>query len=111
MMERHMDKPLLGQTILVTGASGGIGAAIVERVALEGGRPIIHYCKDENTAETLLDRIDGNGLGSDAVAAQFGSLAGIIRPAEMKSGRIEHALALTVPCTVGFVAPAVTPGQ
>ena len=61
-MERQIDKPLLGQTVLVTGASGGIGAAIVERVALEGARPIIHYCKDEDAAESLLARINGNGL-------------------------------------------------
>ena len=61
-MERHIDKPLRGQTVFVTGASGGIGAAIVERVALEGGRPIIHYCQDEHAAQTLLARIDGNGL-------------------------------------------------
>lgn len=65
-MERQIDKPLLGQTVLVTGASGGIGAAIVERVALEGGRPIIHYCQDEGAAKMLLERIDGNGLALQA---------------------------------------------
>ena len=43
-------------------------------------------------------RIDGNGLGSEAVAAHFGTLAGLIRPEELEAGRIRHALFMTVPC-------------
>ncbi len=54
-------KPLGGQTILVTGGTGGIGAAIVERLAQEGARPIIHYSRDRQSAEALLSRIGGNG--------------------------------------------------
>lgn len=56
-----MNQPLAGQAILVTGASGGIGAAIVERLAGEGARPIIHYGRDRAGAEALLSRIGGDG--------------------------------------------------
>jgi hypothetical protein len=52
-------------------------------------------------------RIDGDGLGSGATAAKFGNLAGIVRAAELASGRIDHALFATVRCDAGrFVYPA-----
>ena len=43
--------------------------------------------------------ITGDGRGSNATAAHFGLLAGIIRAAEMEAGRIDHALFMTVSCT------------
>ncbi|MCG5478451.1 SDR family NAD(P)-dependent oxidoreductase [Sinorhizobium alkalisoli] len=86
-----MDGPLQGQTVLVTGASRGIGAAIVERLASEGARPIIHYGRDKAAAEALLARIGGRGL---IVQADLSAVEG---PFEMwqravdAAGRI-HAL-------------------
>ena len=54
-------------------------------------------------------RIDGDGLGSNATAAFFGGAAGIIRPAELAAGEIDHALFLVVKCTDGTsVYPANT---
>lgn len=55
-------------------------------------------------------RIDGDGLGSDAVAARYGSLAGIIRAPELASGTINHALLIGVPCTESYVYPATKTG-
>jgi len=46
-------------------------------------------------------RIEGDGLGSDANAAHYGSLAGIIRAEEMRRGRIDHALFMLVRCDSG----------
>jgi hypothetical protein len=54
----------------------------------------------------------GSGLGSQGDAAQFGLSAGLVRPSELASGQIDHALVVTVPCTngsgskAGFTWPA-----
>lgn len=62
MRHFNIERPLNGQTFMVTGASGGIGGAIVERLALEGAKAIIHYSHDQEAALAVLDRIDGNGI-------------------------------------------------
>lgn len=57
-------------------------------------------------------RIDGDGLGSDAVAAQYGTLGGVIRAQEMAAGEIRHALAMVVYCDNGqYVYPATKSGR
>ena len=84
-------KPLDGQTVLVTGASGAIGSAIVEVLAAEGARPIIHYGRNRAGAEALLERIGGTGL---LVAADLSEPAGAARlwdEAVDKAGRV-HGL-------------------
>jgi hypothetical protein len=57
-------------------------------------------------------RIDGDGLGSDATAAHFGLLAGIIRAQELEAGRIDHALFMVINCDSGSrVHPALGNGR
>lgn len=55
-------------------------------------------------------RIDGKGLGSAAVAANYGTIAGPIRFTELRAGAINHALAMVVPCTDRVVYPATGRG-
>jgi hypothetical protein len=56
--------------------------------------------------------INGNGLGSAATAADFGSYAGVVRLEELQTGQINHALFMYASCDNGtFVYPAAKSGQ
>ncbi len=49
------------QKVLITGATGSIGEAIVEKFAKEGYYIYIHYSSNEQKAKELLNKIDGQG--------------------------------------------------
>lgn len=63
-----MTYDLSGRVAVVTGATGGIGQAIVEQFAYAGARVVVAYGKNRAAAEDLLDRM--NAAGGDAVLAQ-----------------------------------------
>jgi len=83
--------PLAGQSVLVTGASGGIGAAIIERLSAEGARPVIHYRRDREGAEALLRKIGGDGLIVQADLSRPDGAFELWRDALTAAGRI-HAV-------------------
>jgi 3-oxoacyl-[acyl-carrier protein] reductase len=50
-----------GQTVLVTGSSRGIGAAIAHRLADLGARVAVHYRSDRAAAEATVGHLPGDG--------------------------------------------------
>lgn len=66
-----------GKTVVVTGASSGIGRATAELFAQHGGRVVIHYNSNERGALEACERIiDGKGTAV-CVQADLSSLEGV----------------------------------
>jgi NAD(P)-dependent dehydrogenase (short-subunit alcohol dehydrogenase family) len=60
-------------TVVVTGASRGIAAAIAERLASDGYGMIVNYAADADRAESVVSAINAKGGRAMAVRADVAS--------------------------------------
>ena len=70
-----MYSDLDGKTVIVTGASQGIGAAIVKAYAVAGGKVVVHYRSSKESAEDIVGEISRNGGSAIALGASLNEVA------------------------------------
>jgi NAD(P)-dependent dehydrogenase (short-subunit alcohol dehydrogenase family) len=61
------------KTVLVTGASRGIGRATASAFAEAGAHVLVHYGRSAREAESLVSDIHAKGGGADAIKADLGT--------------------------------------
>ncbi len=89
----HCVSNLSGRVALVTGASGGIGAAIAERLAGRGARVALHYGHHREAAEELRERLGGEAIVIGADLADPGSPIRLVSEVEERLAPVEMLVA------------------
>jgi len=100
-----MDEPR--NSILVTGASSGIGRAIAVRLAQDGYEVVVHYSSNRDGAETTMEAIRGLSGHSRPVSFDI-SDAQTTRTA-IESDMGEHGTYYGVVCNAGITRDGVFP--
>jgi hypothetical protein len=81
---------LEGKVALVTGASGGIGRSIAERLASDGATVVVNYYPPErDNAEDVVRGIEEDGGTAVAAAADAAQLRGLFDVAQQGFGRLD----------------------
>jgi len=87
-----MIKMLKGKTALITGASRGIGEAIAIELAENNADVIINYYKDEDEAQTVVDKVKKYGVKSMAVkadVANFDEVKEMVNTIQKSFGKVD----------------------
>ena len=67
----NLTDELQGRVALVTGGSGDIGSAVVRALARRGAHVAIHYHRNQNQAQQLIEEIEGLGIKAVAVGGDL----------------------------------------
>lgn len=93
-----------GCVALVTGASGGIGAAVSTRLALAGASVAVHYARSRARAEDLAQELGEMGARAIVVGADLGepgSPGELVRKVEAELGPVDVLVANAGDATPG----------
>ncbi|MGI5160832.1 SDR family NAD(P)-dependent oxidoreductase [Microbispora sp. CA-102843] len=102
-----MDLGLTGRTVIVTGASGGIGREIARGFAAEGADVVLTYHRSQAGAEQLAEEIGGRSLVAPYELDDDEAARGLVAAVLEWSGRID----VLINNAVHWGATEPTPGR